>query len=109
MGFPDRVPVWPKYPNALLYYKLRLRYDACFTLHFLALLPILSIYENHLGRGERGMDWKQLLGALSKSVDEELRLRNAYLAAENRILRQQIPGRVSLSDDDRHALAELGQ
>jgi hypothetical protein len=55
------------------------------------------------------MDWKQLLGSLSKSVDEELRLRNAYLAAENRILRQQIPGRVSLSDGDRHALAELGQ
>ena len=55
------------------------------------------------------MDWKQLLGSLSESVNEELRLRHAYLAAENRILRQQIPGRVSLSDGDRHALAELGQ
>ena len=52
------------------------------------------------------MDWKKLLGSLSASVDEELRLRNAYLAAENRILRQQIPGRMQLSDGDRHALAE---
>src|SRR5215471_18895963 len=62
-----------KYPNALRYYKLRLRYDTCFTLHFLALLPILSISGSRLGRGERAMDWKQLLGSLSESVDEELR------------------------------------
>ena len=55
------------------------------------------------------MDWKKLLGSLSESVDEELRLRNAYLAAENRILRQQIPGRMPLSDGDRHALAEIGR
>jgi putative transposase len=55
------------------------------------------------------MDWKKLLGSLRESVDEELRLRNAYLAAENRILRQQIPGRVRLSASDRKALAELGQ
>src|SRR3989442_1237831 len=55
-----------------------------------------------------GMNWKQLLGSLSASVDEELRLRNAYVAAENRILRQQITGRVQLRDGDRQALAELG-
>src|SRR6267143_3184570 len=54
------------------------------------------------------MNWKQLLGSLSASVDEELRLRNAYVAAENRILRQQITGRVQLRDGDRQALAELG-
>jgi len=36
-------------------------------------------------------------------------LRNAYLAAENRILRNQIRGRVQLSDGDRQALAESGQ
>jgi hypothetical protein len=64
---------------------------------------------SRLGKGEKGMDWKKLLGSLSESVDEELRLRNAYLAAENRILRQQVPGRVPLSDGDRQALAELGQ
>jgi hypothetical protein len=55
------------------------------------------------------MDWKKLLGSIRESVDEELRLRNAYLAAENRILRQQIHGRVQLSASDRKALAELGQ
>jgi putative transposase len=55
------------------------------------------------------MDWKQLLGSITASVDEELRLRNAYLVAENRILRQQIIGRVQLTDSDRKALAEIGQ
>ncbi|MBI3326872.1 MAG: helix-turn-helix domain-containing protein [Nitrospinae bacterium] len=55
------------------------------------------------------MDWKKLLGLITTSVDEELRLRNAYLAVENRILRQQIPGRVSLCDSDRKALAHIGR
>jgi len=70
--------------------------------------PILIIHVSYLGKGERGMDWKKLLGSLSESVDEELRLRNAYLAAENRILRQQIPGRVPLSNGDRQVLAAIG-
>jgi len=55
------------------------------------------------------MDWKKLLGSITESVDEELRLRNAYLVTENRILRHQITGRVPLSDGDRQALAEIGQ
>ena len=55
------------------------------------------------------MDWKQLLASTTRSVDKELRLRNAYLVTENRILRQQMMGRVPLSDGDRLALAELGQ
>jgi putative transposase len=43
-------------------------------------------------------------------VDEELRLRNAYLAAENRILRNQIKARrVPLTDAERKTLAEIGQ
>src|SRR5215468_3849669 len=58
---------------------------------------------------KRGMDWKTLLGSITRSVDDELRLRNAYLQAENRILRQQIHGRLQLRDCDRKALAELGQ
>src|SRR4029434_7800578 len=62
-----------------------------------------------LWKGERGMDWKQLLGSITTSVDEELRLRNAYLVAENRLLRQQINGRVPLTDGDRRALAEIGR
>src|SRR5438132_6255880 len=55
------------------------------------------------------MDWKKLLGSITESVDEEFRLRNAYLVAENRMLRQQITGRVQLTDSDRKALAEIGQ
>src|SRR5262249_21229668 len=58
---------------------------------------------------QTGMNWKQLLVSISASVDEELRLRNAYIATENRILRQHITGRVQLSEGDRQALAELGQ
>jgi putative transposase len=55
------------------------------------------------------MDWKQLLGSITRSVDQELRLRNAYLATENRILRNQIKGRVQLNDGDRQVLAESGR
>ena len=54
------------------------------------------------------MDWKQLLASTTRSVDEELRLRNAYLAEENRILRHQITGRVQLTDAERKTLAEMG-
>ena len=35
---------------------------------------------------KRSMDWKQLLESITESVDEEVRLRNAYLYAENCIL-----------------------
>src|SRR5262252_4933853 len=55
------------------------------------------------------MDWKQLLAHSTDSLDEELRLRNAYLAAENRILRNQIRGRVQLTDAERKTLAEIGK
>ena len=55
------------------------------------------------------MDWKKLLGSITKSVDEELRLRNEYLMTENRMLRQQSTGRVQLTDSDRQALAEIGR
>jgi putative transposase len=55
------------------------------------------------------MDWKQLLAYITGSVDQELLLRNAYLVTENRILRQQIQGRVRLSDGERKTLAKLGK
>jgi hypothetical protein len=55
------------------------------------------------------MDWKQLLVSITRSVDQELRLRNEYLASENRILRNQISGRMPLSDSDRRVLAEIGK
>jgi len=55
------------------------------------------------------MRWKQLLASITRSVDEELRLRNAYLAAENCIIRHQLHGRVRLTDTERKTLAEIGQ
>jgi transposase InsO family protein len=54
------------------------------------------------------MDWKHLLAYITGTVDQDLLLRNAYLATENRILRQQMTGRVRLSDGERKALAEIG-
>jgi transposase InsO family protein len=42
-------------------------------------------------------------------VDQELLLRNEYLVAENRILRNQITGRVRLTDGERTTLAALGK
>ena len=55
------------------------------------------------------MDWKTLLAYISGSVDEELLRRNEYLAAENCILRNQIKGRLHLSDAERQTLAEIGK
>jgi hypothetical protein len=50
---------------------------------------------------EREMGWKKLLSYITGSVDQELLLRNEYLVTENRMLRQQIPGRVRLTDAER--------
>ena len=55
------------------------------------------------------MDWKQLLAYITGTVDQELLLRNEYLVTENRILRNQVTGRVRLTDGERKALAEIGQ
>jgi putative transposase len=55
------------------------------------------------------MDWKQLLAYITGSVDQQLLLRNEYLVAENRILRQQITGRLRLRDGERKTLAEIGK
>ena len=55
------------------------------------------------------MDWKTMLSYISGSVDEELLLRNEYLVTENRILRNQLQGRLRLTDGERRSLAELGK
>ena len=54
------------------------------------------------------MSWKQLLESISESMNDHLQLRNAYLIAENRILRRQIDGRVQLTDGERKELAAIG-
>ena len=101
-------PVWSKYPNALLSHRLRLHHDTSFSLNFTALSPILILHRRCLCRSDMRNGLEETARVLA-SIDEELRLRNAYLVAENRMLRQQIPGRVQLADNDRKALAELGQ
>jgi len=55
------------------------------------------------------MDWKTLLACITGAVDDQLLLRNEYLVTENRIMRQQIKGRVQLTDADRQTLAEIGK
>ncbi len=55
------------------------------------------------------MEWKTLLAYITGTVDQELLVRNEYLVAENRILRNQITGRVRLTDGERTTLAALGK
>src|SRR5499433_1497868 len=55
------------------------------------------------------MDWKHLLAYITGTVDQELLLRNEYLVTENRILRNQVTGRMRLTDGERKTLAEIGQ
>ena len=55
------------------------------------------------------MDWKHLLAYITGTVDQALLLRNEYLVTENRMLRNQIKGRIRLSDSERKTLAEIGQ
>jgi putative transposase len=53
------------------------------------------------------MIWARVLAYITGTVDQELLLRNKYLAAENRIQRAQIKGRLLLSDAERATLAEI--
>jgi hypothetical protein len=53
------------------------------------------------------MDWARILAYVTGTVDQELLSRNVYLAAENRILKAQLIGRLKLSDAGRGALGEM--
>jgi hypothetical protein len=52
------------------------------------------------------MEWARILAYITGTVDQELLLRNEYLAAENGILKAQLKGRLRLSDAER---AKLGR
>jgi hypothetical protein len=54
------------------------------------------------------MKWARILAYITGTVDQELLLRNEYLAAENRILKAQLKGRLKLSDAERAKLGEIG-
>src|ERR1017187_5198062 len=55
------------------------------------------------------MNWKRMLAYVTGSVDEELLARNEYLVTENRILRNQIQGRIRLTDPERISLASAAK
>ena len=54
------------------------------------------------------MDWARILAFVTGMVDQELLARIEYLAAENRILKAQLKGRLKLSDAERATLGEIG-
>jgi putative transposase len=54
------------------------------------------------------MDWARMPACVTGTVDQELLARNEYLTAENRILKDQLNGRLKLSDAERSTLGEIG-
>jgi putative transposase len=52
------------------------------------------------------MPWKRMLAYITGSVNESLLRRIEYLLEENRILRNQIQRRITLTDGERRTLAE---
>ena len=53
------------------------------------------------------MDWVRILAYITGTVDQDLLLRNEYLAAENRILKAQLETPLRLTDTERVTLAEI--
>jgi putative transposase len=53
------------------------------------------------------MDWARILAYVTGLVHQELLARSEYLAAENRILKAQLKGRLKLSDAERATLGEI--
>lgn len=52
---------------------------------------------------------EEVLAPVGGHVDDELLLRNEYLATENEILRSKLPTRVPMTDNERIRLARLGE
>ena len=55
------------------------------------------------------IDWEHMLAYVSGTVDQELLARNEYLAAESRILKSQLNGRLKLSDAERATLGAVSR
>jgi hypothetical protein len=53
------------------------------------------------------MDWARILAYITGTVNQELLLRNEYIAAENRILKAQLKTPLRLTDGERVTLAEI--
>jgi hypothetical protein len=105
-----RYPVWSKNPNIALWRELPASPLLSSDLHREHPIP----HTQRQLRAEQAedtshMDWKTLLAYITGTVDQELLMRNEYLVTENRLLRQQITGRIQLSDGERKTLAEIGK
>ena len=70
--------------------------------------PTISPFTKFEIMGEPEMLWARLLAYVTGTVNQELLLRNEYLATENRILRGQIKGGLLLSEGEKATLAEIG-
>ena len=69
--------------------------------------PYLQARQHNKGGEFQKMEWPRLLAYITGRVDKELLVRNEYLAAENRILRAKIRGRLQLLDGEKRSLAEI--
>jgi hypothetical protein len=63
--------------------------------------------DNSRGKGTV-MDWTRILAYVTRTVVQELLARNEYLAAENRILKALLNGRLKLSEAERAMLGKIG-
>ena len=66
------------------------------------------VYDERSAMRDR-FHWARLLAFVTGLVNQELLLRNEYLAAENRVFRAQLPSRLRLSDAERSTLAEIAK
>jgi hypothetical protein len=64
------------------------------------------VYDQHSAMHDR---FQCLLACGSSLVNQELLLRDEYLAAENRVLRAHLSSRLRLSDPERSTLAEIAK
>jgi hypothetical protein len=89
-------PVWSKYGNCRGGRKLshcRVASSPMVRYHFVG---IGGAHRGSVGGGGELMEWACILAYITGTVDQELLLRNQYLAAENRILKAQLQGRLRL-------------
>src|SRR6266480_1885112 len=97
-------PVWPKISNALK----RLGFRSCNFLVQLVSETSRACTIRFDDQVREALECcARLLAYVTGTVDQELLLRNEYLAAENRILRGQIKDRLLLSEGEKATLAEI--
>jgi len=72
-------------------------------------MPFLHIYENKNQNGEDEMEMVEAMALVSGRVEEEILMRNEYLAAENEILKTKIAKPLRFNDNERIRLAKIGK